>query len=376
MLYDSLIRPVLFRLPSDAVHEWTLRLAGVAADRPALLKALERVAAGLQPDGENSLEVRMAGLRFGGPVGLAAGFDKNARIVGLIRALGFGSMEVGSITAQPSPGNPLPRSFRLPADRSLVNRMGLNNDGAERIMRRLEKVRRGLGKATAWPERPFPIGVNVAKTHDPRILGEKALEDYLRSVSLAFPVADYLTLNVSCPNTSEGKTFEEPDPLNALLGRVMAHRSGSGHGEVPVFVKFSPDLDRPKLLELLSICTDHGVDGYVAGNTSSRREGLVTPEAIWRAMGNGGLSGQAISQASTRLVEWIAEAAPNGTPVIGCGGVFTADDVLEKMRAGATLVQLYTGLVYNGPWVAARIHRELRVRMASKGVGSVRDLLG
>lgn len=398
MIYGSLIRPLLFRLPSDAVHERTLRLAAAVSDRRTALRMVRRLTDRLAqsstdlaaeslrnareragghgdsgPTGD-PLHVRVLGQVFSGPVGLAAGFDKNARIIGLIRALGFGSMEVGSITALASPGNPLPRSFRLPADHALVNRMGLNNDGAVRITERLDRLRADARQADPAAGGPFPVGVNIAKTHDPRILGEHALQDYMASFRRALPVADYVTLNVSCPNTAEGKTFEEAQPLQDLLRRVMEHRSSSQRRDLPVLVKFSPDLDRGKLLELLSICLENRVDGYVAGNTSSGRDNLRTPESEWRAMGKGGLSGGPIRQASTRLVERIAGNAPDGTPIIGCGGVFTADDVLEKIRAGAVLVQLYTSMVYEGPWVAARIHAELRRRMLEKGARSLREL--
>jgi len=308
------------------------------------------------------------GLRFENPVGLAAGFDKNAERVAAWAALGFGFAEVGSVTARPSPGNPRPRAFRLPDDRALVNRMGLNNDGAEAVAER-------LGRAT----RPLPLGVNLAKTHDPAILGDAATEDFVTSFRLLAPLADFVALNVSCPNTAEGKTFEEPAAFDALLAAVMAARRDLSLG-VPVLVKLSPppapDFDPGPVDELVEIAIGHGVAGFIATNTASDRSGLRTDAARLEAIGRGGLSGAPLEKRATALVRHLYRRTGGAVPVVGVGGVDSAEAAYRKVRAGASLVELYAGLVYEGPGLVKRIKRGLVRLLDRDGLASITDAVG
>ncbi len=358
MVYRKLLKPVLFRLEAEKAHNLAYRFAKTASGSE-LLKALARLLYGYRSP---KLTQNIWGLSFPGPVGLAAGFDKNGHIAEIMGAAGFGFVEVGSITARPSAGNPTPRLFRLPDDRALVNRMGLNNDGAQTVTRRLEKKRASV-----------PTGVNIAKTHDPSLTGDAAIEDYLHSFRQAREVADYITLNISCPNTSDGKTFEEPGALEELLSALHIRDDARS---IPTLVKFSPDLEREDLLSLLEVCEDHRINGYVATNTSSSREQLKTRQLALKRMGEGGLSGTPLLARSVRMVRWIREATNARKPIIGVGGIDSFESALEMLRSGADLLQVYTGLVYEGPGLAARINRSLVRHLKTEGKKSIHQIRG
>ena len=316
-------------------------------------------------------QVLFDGLRFRSPLGLAAGFDKNGLLLRFWEALGLGFAEVGSVTARPSGGNPRPRSFRLPDDRALINRMGLNNDGAGVIARRVAVFRRR--------DPAFVVGVNVAKTHDPTLVGRDALDDFRAGVRLALPVADYVVLNVSCPNTAEGKTFEEPESLDALLGAVGDERAAAAR-RVPVLVKLSPpapdDAGAGALDELVAICRAHGVDGLVAVNTASDRRGLGTDPAMLSRIGPGGLSGRPLAERADRAVRHLYRLTDGSIPVIGVGGIDSAESAWRRIRAGASLVQVYTGLVYEGPGLVPSIARGLVNRLEEAGLASISEAIG
>lgn len=352
-MYKNIVRPFLFRFNTDAVHESTIHWTGKVANSPFL----KRVASGLYNFQHPSLRQEVLGMTFRNPIGLAAGFDKNGTLAPAMEAIGFGFVEVGSITANPSTGNPKPRSFRLPEDESLINRMGLNNDGAATIRKRLEKLSLSV-----------PLGVNIAKTHDPSIIGERALEDYLESFRLAVPVADYITLNISCPNTGDGKTFEDPESLDQLLSYLDV---GSDSTHPPLFLKLSSDLDSTRLRELLNVSTAKSVSGYVAVNTSNKRNGLVHSREDLQRIGAGGLSGKAIREESNRVIRTIYEETRGEKPIIGVGGIFSAEDALEKIRLGADLLQVYTGLVYQGPGLVKTINRGLRSYLEKNGLSHI-----
>jgi len=341
MIYKKIIKPILFSLEAEDAHNLAIRLAS-AVNQSVLLQNVVNTVFGLT--GKN-LERKLFGLTFPNPVGLAAGFDKNGVMLRAMQALGFGFVEVGSITAEPSAGNPRPRAFRLPEDKSLINRMGLNNDGAQVIINRIKN--NGCD---------IPTGINIAKTNDPDIHGKKALEDYAKSYSMALGVADYITINISCPNTGEGKTFEDPAALQLLLERLNPTENST-----PTLVKFSVDTDKTTLASLVNICESFGIAGYVAANTSSSRKGLKTPDPVLKNIGNGGLSGEAISTASTRIITWLRQLLDDSKPIIGVGGIHDADSVKEKIDAGADLIQVYTGLVYEGPGLVKKLKKELLI---------------
>lgn len=345
MWYKSLVRPLLFRMDPETAHNLTFSVAEAMGTLDAG-RALIRAMAG-RPDDRISTSV--LGHRFPSPIGTAAGFDKNGRLIRILPELGFGFMEVGSATAVASQGNARPRMFRLPQDQALINRMGLNNRGAAALA---ETVRTS-------PASSVPIGINIAKTHDPKILGDAALRDYAESVRLLAPHAAYIALNVSCPNTEEGKTFEEPQALRDLLDAVRC--------DTPLLVKFSSDIQERDLVPLLEICEARDVAGYIAVNTSTDRSSLITPAHALETIGRGGLSGKPLRSDAIRVLDVIRKHTPRHRVVISVGGVSTSEDVLQRLESGADLVQIYTALVYEGPMLVSRLNRELASRLEREG---------
>jgi dihydroorotate dehydrogenase len=359
------LRPLLFRLDAERAHTVSLRAAEVV-QRAALPAVRSRY-----KYEDERLKQRLWGETFPNPVGLAAGADKNARAVPFWEAIGFGFVEVGSVSAQPAPGNPKPRAFRLPDDRALINRLGLNNDGAEVVADRLERGR---------SDRIRPLGINLVKTPNPDVLGAAALEDFRTGFRQLVSQADYVTLNVSCPNTEEGSTFEDPDALDELLGAIASEQKAPGLA-VPVLVKLSPPLnDRilfdTRLEEILAVAEARGVDGFIASNTAPDREGLRTSPGRLSEIGEGGLSGPPLEARSTRLVRYLYQATDGEIPIIGVGGVHDTDSAYAKIRAGASLVQLYTALIYEGPGLVRDIKKGLVERLSEDGYASIAGAVG
>lgn len=352
MWYKALAKPLLFRLDPERAHRFTFRIGRALGDADWMRVAL--AARYGHPD--PVLASERFGLRYPSPIGTAAGFDKNADLVRVLPAVGFGHMEIGSVTALPSAGNPRPRLFRLPDDRALINRMGLNNQGADAIAARLTGFRAAV-----------PLAVNIAKTHDPRILGDDAIRDYVRSVEVMEAAADHIVLNVSCPNTEEGKTFEEPGAFRELLAAVRTRK--------PLSVKFSPDVDDRTLETLTAIALDAGVRGFTAVNTSVRRDGLATSAERLAAIGRGGLSGRPLRDPALRTLRFLRQVLPSDATLTSVGGISDITDVLARFRAGAHLVQIYTGLIYEGPMLAARMNRELASVIKRDGASSLDEWL-
>lgn len=364
-MYD-LFRTALFKLDAERAHRVTAAVA-----RAAQATHVDRFVVDTFEYDDVRLNQTVWDIDFANPVGLAAGFDKNAALVPFWATLGFGFAEVGSVTARPSRGNPRPRAFRLPEDEALVNRMGLNNKGAARIARRLRRFAN---------RRTIPIGINLAKTHDPRIMGEDAVEDFRAGFELMAPQASYVALNVSCPNTREGKTFEDPDALEALLSAVMRQREATAP-DVPVLLKLSPPLSDRVVFDsaveaAVELGREYGVDGYIAANTTPDREGLSTDDGRVEAAGAGGLSGRPLQARATHLVRYLYCRTGGSVPIIGVGGVFSAEDAYRKIRSGATLVQVYTGLVYRGPGLVRDIKRGLTELLERDGLSSIADAVG
>lgn len=340
MLYSSFLKPYLFQKDAESAHDWAIEMSAIANNSELLQSIMKSV----YSSSNVGLEKELFGLRFPNPVGLAAGFDKNGVTPLAMQSLGFGFVEIGSITAKPAPGNPKPRAFRLPEDHSLINRMGLNNQGAERIVNRLKNYKLNI-----------PLGVNIAKTNDMSIHGDAAIEDYKYSYDLAATVADYITINISCPNTGEGKTFEDPAALEALLAGLNINKT-----DVPTLVKFSVDTQKEVIEQLVELCEKFGVDGYVATNTSSSRDGLKTETSVLEKIGSGGLSGRAIQEQSNKVVAWLFDCLNGKKPIIGVGGIHSFESAKEKMDAGADLIQIYTGMVYEGPGLVKQIKEGLK----------------
>jgi dihydroorotate dehydrogenase len=338
--YRRLARPALFRLgggDAERAHEWTLRRLAALARRPALLRAVRAAA----PAGTPRV---VFGLTFPNPVGLAAGMDKDGLALPSWPALGFGFVEVGTVTARAQPGNPRPRLFRLPADEAIINRMGFNNAGAAALAGRLA-AGRALG---------VPLGISLGKSKAVPI--EDAVEDYLAALRAVRGHADYLAVNVSSPNTPDLRRLQDRDQLAELLAALRSEA-----GDTPVLVKIAPDLTEHAIAEVLEVCAAHGVAGLIATNTTIERRLAGPGQAPVRDEHGGepgGLSGRPLARRALEVVTFVAKRTD--LPVIGVGGIMSADDALRLFDAGASLVQLYTGLIYRGPALVRAIVRAAR----------------
>ena len=360
-MYKKLLQPILFRIDPERAHHLTTGVGETLCALPVLRRYLTRRYLGKWPE----LEQTLLGIRFPLPVGVAAGFDKNANYPHLLRYCGFGFAEFGSITAQPSTGNATPRLFRLPDDQALINRMGLNNEGAEPICRRIETLK-SHGYSSL---RSFPAGLNIAKSHDPDITGTDAIHDYMDSYTEARRVADYITLNVSCPNTREGKTFEDQEALSALMDAIMHIHKPT---DPPVFVKLSPDNTLEEIEDLIQTCEAYPVAGYVISNTSTNRSGLRT---VTDRMGAGGLSGAPLFEKSLERVSHIRNQIPGHKILIGVGGIDNPQKAVKMLKAGANLLQVYTGFVYQGPSLIPSIYHHLGEVLKNEGASSISSWL-
>jgi dihydroorotate dehydrogenase len=320
--FERTVRPVLFRLgggDAEKAHEVTLkRLAGLGPRSRALLRSRYAVA---RP-------VEVFGVRFPNPVGLAAGMDKNGVALPAWPALGFGFVEVGTVTAHAQPGNDRPRLFRLPDSEAIINRMGFNNEGAAALADRL----------AALGDVGVPLGISLGKSKITPL--EEAVEDYLASYNLVRPYADYIAVNVSSPNTPGLRTLQDRSALASLLGALA--------GRTPVLVKIAPDMSEPAIAELLDVCLSAGAAGVIATNTTLARDGLAAADQP-RAAEAGGLSGRPLTERARKVVHFVHEETGGALPIIGVGGVMEPDDAARLFDAGASLVQLYSGVIYRGP---------------------------
>jgi dihydroorotate dehydrogenase len=345
-LYD-LAKPLLFRLPPETAHHAVHAMLRVAGATPLAgpLKTHYAVE-------DNRLRTSVFGQEFPTPVGVAAGFDKNAELPRALQSLGFGFVEVGGVTTEPQEGNPRPRMFRLPDDEALINRMGLNNDGADVVGRRLLRT-----------DVDVPVGVNIAKTE--HIAPADAPADYRQTYERVAEGADFFVVNVSCPNSQGFEELQNRESMAAIFETL------TDVGASPLLVKLSPDLPEPAVEDALSIVAEFDLDGIVATNTSTER-----PASLRSSNRNedGGLSGKPIEGDATKMVRFVAERTD--VPVIGVGGVSTAEGAYRKIRAGASLVQLYTGLVYRGPSLARDINRGLLDLLDEDGFSSIADAVG
>lgn len=348
-LYEKFFRPLLFRLESERAHELAvdgMAFLGRLAPLCRTMEALERVSpASFRP-------VEAFGLKFPNAVGLAAGFDKSARAWPAAAALGFGHVEIGTVTALPQPGNPRPRMFRYPAERAVINRLGFNNEGAEAVGKRL------LGQ-TPKGERRIPLGINLGKSKVADI--DRASEDYLASFAHLADHADYVVLNVSSPNTPGLRQLQDETRLRELLAAVTNANNGRAaspsKSRVPLLLKIAPDLGFSQIDAVIGVISDFRLDGVIATNTT-----LGRPGAMARAGEEGGLSGAPLRKRSTEIVHYIARATGGRLPIIGVGGITDIESAAEKLDAGASLVQVYTGMIYRGPFFGATLARGLEDR--------------
>jgi dihydroorotate dehydrogenase len=371
MLYRSLVRPVLFRLAPETAHEFALHALAVA----------------LKPEGARRLAARRLqrapfgklerfGLSFSNPVGLAAGFDKNGAAARELAALGFGFLELGTVTHLAQPGNPQPRLFRLPGDRALINRQGFNNDGAAALVARLGRT----GRPPACV-----LGINIGKSRAVDL--SEATADYLASFEIVYPHADYITINVSSPNTPNLRELQRADVLAELLGalqkrnRELSLRPGQDVAttarRMPLLVKVAPDLEEGDLEMIIDVARRTEIDGIIATNTTIARENLShTPASVVSAIGAGGLSGAPLRARSTEVIRALYRLSRGTIRIIGVGGIFDAADAWEKICAGASLVQLYTGFIYEGVTAARDINEGLAEILRREGFRTLDEAVG
>ncbi|MDX6308726.1 MAG: dihydroorotate dehydrogenase [Nocardioidaceae bacterium] len=344
MVYRGLFTAVLTRVDAERAHRLGFAALRVAARVPGVVPVVARA-----PTRGRVQPVRAFGLTFRGPLGIAAGFDKNAVGIDALAAVGFSFVEVGTVTGQAQPGNPRPRLFRLVADRAVVNRMGFNNDGAAVVAARLAGWR---GKR----RRGVVVGVNIGRSKD--VADAKAVADYELSARLLAPYADYLVVNVSSPNTPGLRDLQAVERLRPLLGAVRDQADASAGRHVPLLVKIAPDLSDEEVAEVAHLAVEDGLDGIVAVNTTVVRSGLRSTPAEVEAVGAGGLSGEPLRGRSVEVLRLLRQHT--GTlPIISVGGVASAADIAERLDAGATLVQAYTAFVFGGPRWPSRVQREL-----------------
>jgi dihydroorotate dehydrogenase len=352
VMYRLLYRVVLRRVPAEAAHQGGFALIRVFGSVARVPGAAWLLRWWLGPR-EEALRVRALGLEFPGPLGLAAGFDKDARATRGLAALGFGFVEVGTVTARAQPGNPRPRMFRLGEDRALVNRMGFNNAGASATAARL----RGRTRAAGARRRPV-VGVNIGKTR--MVPDEEAAADYAASARAVAEVADYVVVNVSSPNTPGLRDLQAADRLRPVLVAVReALDASAGDRRVPLLVKIAPDLADADVDAVADLALELGLDGIIATNTTVSRDGLASPPSQVAAAGAGGLSGPPLRVRALAVLVRLRARAGDRLVLIAAGGIETPDDAWERLRAGATLVQAYTGFIYGGPLWPRRMHAGL-----------------
>lgn len=362
MFHRSIVRPLLFLLPPETAHEIALHSLSLALrfKTPRSLVARRYSRSPFGP-------LKRFGLTFANPVGLAAGFDKDGRYLNELNALGFGFIEAGTVTYHAQPGNPRPRIFRLATDQALINRAGFNNAGAAALAKRLE-----TGRADCV------LGISIGKSRITPI--EEAVEDYLKSFELVHAYADYIAINVSSPNTPGLRDLQRADQLERLLkalqdkeAELSRDQNSSG---VPVLIKVSPDLVLPEIELIVDVSTRRNIAGIIATNTSVSRSGLQTSKTKVDEYGPGGLSGAPLRRRSTDVIATIYRLTSGSLPIIGVGGIFNAADAWEKVVAGASLVQVYTGFIYEGPSIARQINEGLEQIVAAEGFKTFDEAVG
>jgi len=371
-IYQSSVRPLLFSvLKTDAewLHNRTLQVLELAArnqSNPATTQILSRLQKSLGVE-DSRLEQSLWRQSFKNPVGLAAGFDKNGVAADIWANFGFGFAELGTVTCQPQPGNPQPRLFRLTEDSAALNRMGFNNQGAVAMAARFQAAQHN-------PQSSFPLGINLGKSKVTPL--EEAAADYLESFKLLKDWGDYFVVNVSSPNTPGLRSLQDADQLSTILSVLQQENQGIK----PILVKIAPDLEPEAIVSILDLAKTYQLAGIIATNTTIRRDGLKTQ--ILRETGKpiaeeaGGISGIPVQVRSTEVIRFIWKYTKGELPIIGVGGIFTAEDAWEKIAAGASLIQVYTGWVYEGPWMVRRILQGLLQKLEEHGFNSISQAVG
>ena len=341
-MYKLLVKPILFLFQAEFIHHLIFRLIKIASYIPFKLKIWDR----MFRVKDDRLKREVFGLSFDNPVGLAAGFDKDAMLFDELAAFGFGFIEIGTLTPVAQAGNPKPRLFRLPEDNSLINRMGFNNGGVEAAVKRLKNRKTKV-----------IIGGNIGKNKVTP--NDKAAKDYEITFEALFDHVDYFVVNVSSPNTPGLRELQEKEPLTQLLLKLQELNAQKSHRK-PLLLKIAPDLTNEQLDDIVDIVVDTKLDGLIATNTTIDRNELKTSDNRLTTIGNGGLSGQAVKSRSTEVIKYLAEKSKHAFPIIGVGGIHSAEDAIEKLEAGASLVQIYTGFVYEGPSIVKKINQGIQ----------------
>ncbi len=380
-IYENLIRSVLFKTPPETAHEF-----GIEALKLGLSSKLARDFAAKQFACNEFGELKRFGLTFKNPLGIAAGFDKNGKVVNHLAALGFGFVEVGTVTFEAQRGNEKPRLFRLPEDKALINRLGFNNEGTFKVVERLKRTNRNC-----------VLGVNIGKNKD--VPNEKAIENYLKSFDLAFEVADYIAVNVSSPNTPNLRELQKADALEELLSALQKRNqelSGvlssdlsrlnskhtrqkppeGGTQNKTLLVKIAPDLSEGEVEAVVDVCLRLKISGIIATNTTVLRNNLQTNKAKVERIGNGGLSGKPLQMRSNEIIKQIYKTSKGKLPIVGVGGIFTAEDAFEKIASGACLLQSYTGFIYQGFTFARDVNFGLVKILRQKGFQHLDEAVG
>lgn len=341
MMYKLLVRPFLFKLNAEKAHDLTLSMLKFGFKIPGVKALCKSIYTTKHPQ----LEKELFGIRFPNPVGLAAGLDKNAQVASEMSSLGFGFIEVGTVTPKPQDGNPQPRLFRLPTDQGLINRMGFNNHGVEAMVEKLKKMPKNV-----------IIGGNIGKNK--LTPNDQAVNDYIICFEALFEYVHYFVVNVSSPNTPGLRDLQDKEPLTALLLELQ-RRNNKKNQSKPILLKIAPDLTNEQLDDIIEIVATTKIQGVISTNTTISREGLKTSDQEISEIGNGGLSGKPLKNRSTEVIKYLKTKSNNAFPVIGVGGICNAEDAVEKIEAGADLIQVYSGFIYEGPSMIKKICKAL-----------------
>nr|WP_299033950.1 quinone-dependent dihydroorotate dehydrogenase [uncultured Tenacibaculum sp.] len=340
-MYKLLIRPIFFLFDPEKIHHFTFSLVKFLSKIPGMSSIFR----GMYQVNDKKLERNLFGLTFKNPVGLAAGFDKNAVLYNELANFGFGFVEIGTVTPKDQVGNPKKRLFRLKDDKGIINRMGFNNEGLEAA---IEQLKKNKGKII--------IGGNIGKNTN--TAPENYTEDYVACFKGLHPYVDYFVLNVSCPNVSSHAKLEDADYLKELITEVQKLNNAEAQ-QKPILLKIAPDLNNQQLDEIIELVAETKIDGVIASNTSVNRDNLKASKERLQEIGNGGLSGQPVKERSTKVIQYLADNSKKAFPIIGVGGIHSEKDALEKLKAGADLVQIYTGFIYEGPSLVKRINKAI-----------------
>ncbi len=340
-MYKKIIRPLLFRFQPETIHNFTFRFFKIVKYLPGIAFLLKK---NFQIN-DRKLKRKVFGIEFPNPVGLAAGLDKDAEAFDMVGYMGFGFVEIGTLTPKAQPGNPKPRIFRLPNDKALINRMGFNNKGVDEAVKNLKKKKSNI-----------IIGGNIGKNKiTPNI---KAISDYEKGFEALFPYVDYFVVNVSSPNTPNLRDLQEKEPLTKLL-KHLQNTNNQKNTPKPILLKIAPDLSFEQIDDIIEIVQTTGIAGLIATNTTIARDHLSYPDEFVEKIGNGGLSGAPLKNRSLEILRYIIKKSNNAFPVISVGGIMSAEDALERLKAGAALVQIYTGFIYEGPALIKKINKRL-----------------